>query len=626
MSFHYDPMTGERIEDPEVTQETNSETANAETNTETTNGETTNAETVNSETNTAESEQSASAEVVESTAEEVKQEESTQPEIPVTGLTPRNEFNAIPEERGNDNGPSAGPIIAIILAAVVVIAALGFVVFKFMGTSKYGKNGKFITAFEKSMEWGSLAEAMDISDIVSKGESTMTLDAKVNGQAFNTEYTYDRNAGEYSIYTKFKIDDFTVDATIFMDREKAMLSVPALLKEPLMYNYVEEKTGYIADFASKYHLDDLDESMKTSTTDVNPEKYQKKLKDVFIKSFNDLDFKKTDAETFEINGKDKKCKGYTAQLNEEFYKTFSEGLEEFFEEYSEDISIDNKSMENFKKSIEKFNEEIENIPDSSITIYLTDGKVARAELDSDDHEAYIEFNGGNYWTENMTLGYDDSDIEIFGDVEKGKESRTVECNGEDVVSYVYDTKKGDLEFTLSAGMVSGTIEGNLTKKKSGFELAISDISASGVSLENYLKDFEATLRVEKGADVREIDEDDAYDLISMSEEDYKELTEKVVKNLEEVKDSLPDSLQSLFTYGLGASSYGLNNYGGSSYGDYGSDYNYGDYGYGSDDEDEDDDEDEEDEDYDNYDNDDNYDDDEDYEEDDDDYNSLFGNY
>ncbi|MCR5777087.1 MAG: hypothetical protein K6G84_06690 [Lachnospiraceae bacterium] len=598
MSFHYDPMTGERIEDDDVEKETDQE--------------------LSKETDKVTDQEQNSEEVHEAETEKPEKQPSQDnaAEDTLQGNAQKSEFNAIPEETNNDKSPSAGPVIAIIIAAVVVIAALGFAVFKFMGTSKYGKNGKFITAFEKSMEWGSLAEAMDLSDIAAKGKLTMTLDAKIDGHAVSTEYAYDRKAGKYSIYAKYKIEDYALDATAFLDRKKVLLKVPALIKEPLMYNYTEEKTGYLTKLAGSKNLEKLDESLVTSTSDIDTEEYQKRMKDIFIKSFNKLDFKATDSETFEINGKDKKCKGYTAQLNEEFYRTFLEEFSDFIEDYSIQMSINNENIDEFKDSIDKLLDDIEDVPETNLTIYLTDGKIARAEIESNDHEAYVEFNGGNYWTENMTIGVDNTDIEISGDVADNKESRVLECGGVELFSYEYDKKDGNLELSALAGTTTGSIEGTLKKKKGGFELAITDVKASGMSLENYLKDFEATLSVESSADVREISDDDAYDLGTMSEEDYQELIMKVTKNIEEVKDSLPDSLQSILGYGLGSSMSGI---GGSSYGDYNydsSDYGYGDssyddygsdFGYGSDYEDE--------EDEDNYD-----------DEDDDDYNSLFGNY
>ena len=580
MSFHYDPMTGEKIEDAEVVEETTQESS-----TETSQG------------------------TVESTAEEVGAEsveangqgnsgEYNAPQMPAYNPVPG--FNAIPDENPTEKKPNTA-VIAVIAVAVAAVIILGFALSHFMGSSKYGKNGKFITAFENSLEWGPLAKAMDVSDIVESGKVTLGFDANVYGQTFTTEYGYDRKAGKASLYAACQLEDTTLDATVFMDKEKALIDVPELLKKPLMYNFTEEKTGYITSIVNEDNIEKIDEYFKSCTSamdsDADVKKYQKRLKDIFIKSFNELDFKKTDAETFEINGKDKKCQGYTAELNEEFYRTFSEELEKFLDDYSEEYAIDDDKLGKAKDAIEDFNDEIEDMPEASLTIYLTDKKVAMAELDSDDHKMSIEFNGGNYWTENMKIDLDGTDIDFSGEVTKNISRREIEFDGTEVLSYEYDTKEGNLELNVSYGMAELSLEGNLDKTKDGLKFSVDDITASGVSVEKYLGDFDAAIRIEKGAKLHEVDSDKVYDLGTMEKEDFDKLSEKVQKNLLKLVEDLPDSIKDKLGYGLpfGSSSFGGygSSYGDnydddddSSYGSYGDDDDDSSYGnYGDDDDD-----------------------------------------
>ncbi|MCR4908266.1 MAG: hypothetical protein K5985_05490 [Lachnospiraceae bacterium] len=438
---------------------------------------------------------------------------------------------------GTGGVPKAAKIAGIVAGGIVVVLILALIVFRIA----LGRNGKFLLALKRSADLGAFVEALDVSDIILNGDYTTGLTLTSDDLTVEMEAAGDAGKGNYSYWAHADADGNEAEATLTLDKKTLALYVPEILDDVLVYNYTEDNDGYIAE---QQGMEQICENLEATTSMPAPKKYYKLLQSAVIKSFNKLKFHKISSKGIKINGKKRDCKGYSAELNEAAARTFLTGLEKTWNTYEKDAKVPEEVSDKVEDFFDTMSDQdFDDIDDSEIHIYLYGGKVARLEFEAYGSDVLcIEFHGGDYWTQNMTVESAGTAVEISGKSEKKVEKRKISAASVDILEYKYNTRSGELQVELGNNIASAKIKGKLVKKGKGFSLTVDDIEAEGMSLSGMLNDASLTLTMTKGAKIKKVDTKTAVDLGDMSEEKLTKLAEKAAKNGEELLKDLTKDL------------------------------------------------------------------------------------
>ncbi len=440
-----------------------------------------------------------------------------------------------------DNVPMPAKIAGIAAAVLVILLVLVLIVSRVA----LGRNGKFLLAMLRTADMGEFVDALNISDLLLSGDYTAIASLESDNLTIKAEEAGNIGAGEYSFWAFVDSDGNEAEGTMTLDKKTMAMAVPALLDETVIYNYTQDNDGFLAE---QNGMEQVNEMLTATTSMPVPKKYAKKIRNAGIKAFNKLKFERDGSKNIKINGKKRECKGYSAELNEEFVETLVNEMERVWNAYEKDVEVPDEvsdGVEHYLDMASDIDEDyLENI---EIHLYLYHGRIACIKLEAVGTDmGSIEFQGGDYWTQNMKLESQGAAIEISGKSDKGLEKRKLEIGGQELVSYKYNKRNGELEFRSDSSGISIKVEGILKKKGKGFILTVNDIDAGEMSVSSLLNDASLTLEMKKGAKIRKIDTKGAYDLGDMSENDLEKLGEKLAKKgeglLKDMAKDLPQQL------------------------------------------------------------------------------------
>ena len=230
-------------------------------------------------------------------------------------------------------------------------------------------------------------------------------------------------------------------------------SIPTVSKSVYEYNYTKSNKGELADLIEDNtggSIDDVNailsgisKAMKKSSD------YRSKSTKAVIKALSDIKIEKVKAEKFEVDGKDRKCDGYSMTITEKDLKNIMKALTDVRESVYGDIvddmfeAIENLTGERMP-DLDDVEDEIDLDEDIEIEFFIYKKALAAVSVNVDDEELLVEFQGGDNRTSNMAISVDGHEVmsresEMSGKVEEG----TIKVEGTKI-KYSYDKSSGDL--------------------------------------------------------------------------------------------------------------------------------------------------------------------------------------
>lgn len=351
---------------------------------------------------------------------------------------------------------------------------------------------------------------LDVSDIA-LGESTVSAKMNIDGDDVMVEYRNGKKEKQLAL-TLDVSGAPTLDATASLTDKELKAQVPALTDLVFTYNYTEEPDGFIFEDFSSDDIELLNSSLESLyNIEQEPTLPKKELKEL-EKIIYSLEFEKADKEEFEINGKDVKCKGYTTTIDEDFVDELFDAYKDFYIAYMgedyEDVIDD---------MMDELAYEFEDMPEVEATFYLYKKELAAIILDVDGYEMEILFEGGDYRAQNIVIAMEgDEIIEIEGETNGSVEERILTVEGEEFISYEYDSKSGDFECFISDGYYDYEIaDANIKSKNGQVTFYVEDFTVDGVGME-------MELIIKKGAKMDKLS-GETFDLGNASESDLEDL-------------------------------------------------------------------------------------------------------
>ena len=425
-------------------------------------------------------------------------------------------------------------IILSVIAGVVVLALLAVVGVKSGLFLSKGNKVAIATANTLS-ETPQLIK--DLSPIMAVTSGTFAVTGNFEMDDVAVEGTVSVDKTEVSAHGYASIDDFPeIDFAAEVTPKGIKAQSKAISDLVFVYNTADDKEdSFIAEMAGEDSLEMLDDALTALGEATEPTDFSKDLTQLIVAEYGELEFEKAKEKEFEVNGKDVKCKGYTVEVTEDNIMNIVDGMEDILDEtYGDILKEAGVSAKDITREIEY---EIEGMDDIELTFYLYKSKLAAVIAEVDRSKLEIEFQGGDYRMQNVVVSADRRDImEIKGETEDSVETLELLVWDEEVFTYEYDTKSGDLVVELDDGFYE--VEANIQAKGNSVTVTLQDFYTedSYVGEMMNLADINCSVTFTDGAkkasfsgeefNVGTADEDDFYDLIEELEdtlEDFEEL-------------------------------------------------------------------------------------------------------
>ena len=425
-------------------------------------------------------------------------------------------------------------IILSVIAGVVVLALLAVVGVKSGLFLSKGNKVAIATANTLS-ETPQLIK--DLSPIMAVTSGTFAVTGNFEMDDVAVEGTVSVDKTEVSAHGYASIDDFPeIDFAAEVTPKGIKAQSKAISDLVFIYNTADDKEdSFIAEMAGEDSLEMLDDALTALGEATEPTDFSKDLTQLIVAEYGELEFEKAKEKEFEVNGKDVKCKGYTVEVTEDNIMNIVDGMEDILDEtYGDILKEAGVSAKDITREIEY---EIEGMDDIELTFYLYKSKLAAVIAEVDRSKLEIEFQGGDYRMQNVVVSADRMDImEIKGETEDSVETLELLVWDEEVFTYEYDTKSGDLVVELDDGFYE--VEANIQAKGNSVTVTLQDFYTedSYVGEMMNLADINCSVTFTDGAkkasfsgeefNVGTADEDDFYDLIEELEdtlEDFEEL-------------------------------------------------------------------------------------------------------
>lgn len=425
-------------------------------------------------------------------------------------------------------------IILSVIAGVVVLALLAVVGVKSGLFLSKGNKVAIATANTLS-ETPQLIK--DLSPIMAVTSGTFAVTGNFEMDDVAVEGTVSVDKTEVSAHGYASIDDFPeIDFAAEVTPKGIKAQSKAISDLVFVYNTADDKEdSFIAEMAGEDSLEMLDDALTALGEATEPTDFSKELTQLIVAEYGELEFEKAKEKEFEVNGKDVKCKGYTVEVTEDNIMNIVDGMEDILDEtYGDILKEAGVSAKDITREIEY---EIEGMDDIELTFYLYKSKLAAVIAEVDRSKLEIEFQGGDYRMQNVVVSADRRDImEIKGETEDSVETLELLVWDEEVFTYEYDTKSGDLVVELDDGFYE--VEANIQAKGNSVTVTLQDFYTedSYVGEMMNLADINCSVTFTDGAkkasfsgeefNVGTADEDDFYDLIEELEdtlEDFEEL-------------------------------------------------------------------------------------------------------
>ena len=370
-------------------------------------------------------------------------------------------------------------VIAVIVIAIICCAASGVFTSKNKKVLKAAKNTFVPNELMKDLNPG--------TTLIAGGNYTLAVElaGETDGEDIGIKASYQQNAEQkmHSVNGKVEYSGVSVDFHEYMDEDGLLISVPKLYPDVFGYYFNEEKDGYAADILGNKFFDAFDDLCLTSMNDMAASaKMSADYLQVLKENYDALEFVNAPKATFQIEGKDVSCKGYTTTLTEENVDACLDELSEVYDTYNKntiddvktmckELGLDDEDLKDFDcNAFDSLKDEIDGMPDLDVTFYIYKNRLAAVVVtgtdETGDMELDVEFRGGTTPTQNTFITYglngESGTLKILGktedSVDKTKIVEVYDGEKTTLASINYDYANKELEIETDDGDIMATID------------------------------------------------------------------------------------------------------------------------------------------------------------------------
>ena len=433
-----------------------------------------------------------------------------------------NNYSPIPTE-SNYNEANNFRLIGILATACVLIAVVLILWFSGIFLSKQQKISRAVrSTFEYQTELGKIGRNM--VGILKSQDYTVSVGSQIDDLGFVS--------GKAIVDGKDKQLVLNVDADMFpefsakigVDSKRLTAEIPEISDKLFVYDYINEKDGYITDVLEDKDIESIDSAIKTLYDGYNSEEeFQKKLIKCINRHKKELEYEKADSQNYKIDGKKVKCKGYYTEVDRDFFLDLLDDIEDIYkEEYGEYLEeLSDVSGNDIDDMFGEAKKELKDFPDSIVYFYIYRGKLAAIRLEEDTKngsEIEILFEGGDYRAQNISVEVDGDEVcALSGYNKKDKEIYSLEVDGEDIFTLEYNYKKETISFDFEYDYSAFTVMMDVTNSSKLVEFKTSEIYVDDEMIGN------VTYSIEKGGSIQKYTNTDEFDIGNASKNEFTDL-------------------------------------------------------------------------------------------------------
>ena len=338
---------------------------------------------------------------------------------------------------------------AVAVAAIILI--IGICSGAFLSRS----NRILLAARNTIKDLPTVVENRNVADIIASGKYTIGVKGAVRGKDFDGTFKYKdtqlQAGGTISLFGRENLD-FLAN----LDDEQLCASIPMLTDNLLVYNYKEEKDGYIVDLLGADGVASIDAALRELTSKEEQNRAAQEILSVIYDEYKTLDIKKAEKEEFIVDGSVRKCNGYEFTVTEDELLQVMDGVEEVYDAYYGGAAdaLKLKLGDDFSQ----LRDRACSMGDINVKVYVYQNKLAAvvAEAENSDTAFHLLFKGGEYRMQNLELLAEDlegehSILELTGKAagEEGGYEFLID-NGEHDINLVISIS-GEVQFEKMSG-------------------------------------------------------------------------------------------------------------------------------------------------------------------------------
>lgn len=367
----------------------------------------------------------------------------------------------------------------------------------------------------------------------------------------SVDVEYRHTKGDKQIWMNMDISGYPeIEGTATLTKKELQVSAPLLGDYVYFYDYTTEPEGYVFEQIDEDIVEAFNKALtQLYTGQVDDSEALKEMTEKLQEWMEEIEIEEVDKDEFEINGRDVSCAGYEIVIDEKTMLEYVEIICDGTVEYMEELGYD--EIEGFDTSVydnlyEEMADEIEGMPEVTFTVYMDSNLLAAiiVEVEDEEEELEILFEGGDYRAQNITVKFDDEKVfALKGEKDGNEESlrlvvyvqeydgavNTGGVNAITLFEYEYDKKSGDFEAAIldSYGDALLEIEGTIICNNNGVEITDGEISDAYSD-----EKIEFEFSCKKGATIEKMD-GERFDIGNADEDEFQDLYEDIQDELED---------------------------------------------------------------------------------------------
>lgn len=339
------------------------------------------------------------------------------------------------------------------VAVAVIVLVIGICNGAFLS-----RRNKILLATRNTLkDMPQVVQNMTAADIIASGKYTIGVKADINGKDFDG--TFKREDTQLQAMGTFSISGSEdIGFLASLDEEQLSTSIPALTDDLLVYNYREEKDGYIVDLLGEEGIASLDSALSELSSKKERNKAAQEILSVIYDEYKKLDIKKAEKAEFKVDGRVRKCSGCEFTVTEDDFLRVIDKIEDIYGEYYRGAA--DLLERNIGDGFSKFKSEAYNMGDITVKVYVYRNKLAAVvtEAETSDVTYRLLFQGGEYRLQNLELLAGDSHGEHSVFELRGK---TKEAEGAYEVSIDNEGRNISLAFSISKDVQFEKMSGDI---------------------------------------------------------------------------------------------------------------------------------------------------------------------
>lgn len=414
-------------------------------------------------------------------------------------------------------------VASLLLLALIAVGVFNLIV---------GKGGRLMMAIDATAKDAPLLieDLRDAKKILTGDQFLAGFETEVDGGTLKGEFRNGKK--DKQVYISVNNDEYNNLAVLFGVHSGVFRASAQGLDYAFFYDPKQDNEGFLTEDFREKELKRVNSLLEEITSDqTNAKVIQENVQAALKKEFKNLDIEKTAAQSWKVDGKKRKCKGYEVTLDEKnvlrFLEAFNESVQKELNDEAKDIVDD---------AMDIMIDEVKDMDfEGDFRFYIYKGKLAALVMETEYGEISVEFQGGDYRMQNIVMAYEDdyfSEELTISSERKGKtETTTIESDGEEI-TVVYDAKSGEVSIESEIYGDKYRIDGVYKHSASEVSYTLEDATENGSSM---LDGETLTVYARKDPGIEKY-EGEKFDLGNASEEDF----EKLAEDMEEYIDAVSD--------------------------------------------------------------------------------------